>query len=111
MRTAEVVASRILFWGGVLSMLVMTVGVARYVQAPTAPVVFTSVAQVVHALARWRMEPLAIVASGIVLLLLTPFVAVMAVFGVFLAAGERRYAVVAGLLLGALLISLTIGRP
>lgn len=116
MRAAEVLASRILFWGGVLSIVLMTLGVVGSwgMGGDTAlgrpgtaevPAVYTSVQQVAAALARRPVEPLAIVAAGILLLLVTPFVSLVAVVVVFAAQGERRYAGVAGLLLCALLVS------
>jgi hypothetical protein len=138
-RTAEVLASRILFWGGVLSILLMALGIIGHSwrwgapgapQAPhertgskaadplgfssreTAPPgVYTSIGEVAHALRRWPVDPLAIVATGILLLLMTPFVGVVAVFVVFVGAGDRRYAAIAAVLIGALLVSLTfVGR-
>ena len=124
MRSAELIASRIFFWGGVLSMLLMTLGIigfavrgglnAEFVavsrRAETqpqgrAPDVFTSVSEVTRALGRWPVEPLAIVTAGILLLVATPFVAVVAVFVVFARAGDRRYAGIAAALIGALLVS------
>ena len=116
MRAAEVVASRILFWGGVLSIVLMTLGVlgswkiggdVALGRPGTAevPAVYTSVQQVAAALMRRPVEPLAVVAAGILLLLATPFASLVAVAVVFAAAGERRYAAVAALLMGALLVS------
>lgn len=118
-------ASRILFWGGVLSLLVMTLGIVGFAargglrpavlaesriaenrQAARPPDVFVSVAQVRRALARSPVEPLAIVATGILLLLATPVVAVVAVFGVFAGVGDRRYAGITAVLIVALLLSL-----
>ena len=111
MRTAETLASRILFWGGVLSILLMAVGLVALavrggLNASDPSGVFTSVAQVVRALSRWPVEPLAIVVAGVLLLLVTPFVSLVAVFVVFVIAGDRRYAGVTALLLLALLVSL-----
>ena len=117
MRTAEVLASRILFWGGVLSILLMGFGIWGAYELPKeeatkAPGVYTSVGQVARALARWPVEPLAIVAAGILLLLATPFASVVAVCVVFALGGDRRYAGVAALLVGALLVSfLFVGAP
>ena len=142
MRRAEILASRILFWGGLLSIVLMVIGMWGVPVgdqptwgapgAPQAPherpaggatgplerpvdanprVVYTSVAEVVAALARRPVEPLAIVASGILLLLVTPFASVVAVFVVFVVAGDRKYAGVAAVLIGALLVSLLfVGR-
>jgi len=145
-RRAEILASRILFWGGLLSIALMVIGMWGAWGAPdssTSPTwgapgapqapheravggaastlertvaaqpraVYTSVGQVVAALAQRPVEPLAIVASGILLLLVTPFASVVAVFVVFVVAGDRKYAGVAAVLIGALLVSLLfVGR-
>jgi hypothetical protein len=148
-RRAEILASRILFWGGLLSIALMVIGMwgmrigtwgapggsdstvrdsaatgssgvpvasppgrlRGAWGAPGAPHVYTSVGQVVAALAQRPVEPLAIVASGILLLLVTPFASVVAVFVVFVVAGDRKYAGVAAVLIGALLVSLFfVGR-
>jgi uncharacterized membrane protein len=127
MRAAELVASRILFWGGVLSVLLMTLGIigfaarggidadflaeSRRAEARPAtrpPDVFTSVGQVAGALGRWPVEPLAIVTAGIVLLLATPLVGVVAVFVVFARRGDRRYAGITATLIGALLVAFAL---
>ena len=115
MRRAEILASRILFWGGLLSIALMVIGMwgvpVGTWGAPGAPHVYTSVGEVVAALAQRPVEPLAIVASGILLLLVTPFASVLAVFVVFVVAGDRKYAGVAAVLIGALLMSLLfVGR-
>jgi uncharacterized membrane protein len=117
--------SRILFWGGLLSITVMVIGIIgvavrgglngeilnerrvaenRAAARPTA--VFTSVAQVRRALTQWPVDPLAVVAAGIVLLLATPFLGVVAAFVAFLAAGDRRYALISAELIAELLVSL-----
>jgi uncharacterized membrane protein len=124
-RTAEVLAVRILFWGGVLSMVFMTLGIVGFAarggltpervaesrreasrEAARPPDVFVSFVQVGRALSRWPVEPLAVAAVGILVLVVTPFVGVVALCVVFAAAGDRRYAAVTALLVGALLVSL-----
>jgi len=141
-RTAEILASRILFWGGVASILLMALGIigwgapggiggnwgapgdpqaphertagqavgplGRRVGHPGIPAapVYTSVGEVVRAWRQWPVEPLAVVTTGILLLLATPFVGVVAVFVVFVVIGERRYAGIAAVLIAALLVSL-----
>jgi uncharacterized membrane protein len=124
-RSAEVLASRILFWGGVLSITLMTLGIIGFAarggltpellaesrriahrELARPPGVFVSVAEVGRAVSRWPVDPLAIVATGILLLLATPFTAVVALGVVFAVTGERRYAAVAAVLVGALLVSL-----
>jgi hypothetical protein len=71
-----------------------------------APDVYTSIADVARAWRRWPVEPLAVVSTGIMLLLTTPFAGVVAVFVVFLLRGDRRYASIAAVLIVALLVSL-----
>lgn len=119
MRGAELLASRILLLGGVSSVCVIALGIGGFLWihgvaaaaarwAPTAKphAVYTSVADVVRALSQWPAEPLAVVAAGILLLLATPVIALVGVFAVFAGTGERRYTVIAGLLIAALLVSL-----
>ena len=109
MRTAEIVASRILFWGGVLSVALMAIGIAGALgRAAELPVIYASVGQVVRALAHWPVEPFAIVATGILLLLATPALSLVAVLVVFLRVGDRRYAGITALLLAALFVSLVV---
>ena len=113
MRTAEVIASRILFWGGVLSILFMTLGIVGFVargrlDAADPPAIHTSLAEVARAWREWPVEPLAVVTTGILLLLATPFVGVVAVFVVFAVRGDRRYAGIAAVLIAALLVSVAV---
>lgn len=127
MRTAEVLAARILFWGGVASVLMMTLGIIGFAAqgglrpelitearasdgrgAERPPDVFVSVPQVARALSQWPVRPLAIVASGVVLLLITPFVAATALFVWFVKSHDRRYATVSAVVLAALLLSLML---
>lgn len=123
MRAAEILASRILFWGGILSVVLMSLGVLGSWRVggdvalgrpgtSEVPAVYTSIPQVAAALTRRPVEPLAIVAAGILLLLATPLVSLLAVVVVFVMGGDRRYAGVAMLLVCALLVSfLFVGRP
>ena len=131
MRSAEIIASRILFWGGVLSILLMALGiigalrthgapgtvVARPEGGATAPLgrptgvsalpptVYSTVGEVARAWRHWPVEPTAVVTAGILLLLATPVVSTLAVLVVFLVRGERRYAGIAAMLVAALLVS------
>ena len=127
MRIAEVLASRVLFWGGVLSVTLMTLGIVGFAvrgglkpefvaesrraevrDGARSPDVFVSMAEVTRTLARWPVEPLAVVAAGVLLLLVTPAASVAAVLVVFVRARDRRYAGVALMLLMALLASLVL---
>jgi uncharacterized membrane protein len=121
-KTAETLAARILFYGGVGAIVLMLLGItgflwihgvpsapaARGAPSPDAHVIYTSVADVGRALARWPAEPLAVVAVGILMLLATPVVSVVAVFSVFAGAGDRRYTVITAMLIVALLVSLLV---
>ena len=122
MRAAEALAARILFFGGVAAVVLMLLGiigflwshglsstsVARGAQASDAHVIYTSVADVWRALGRGPAEPLAVVAAGILVMLATPVVSVVAVFSVFAGSGDRRYTAIAALLIVALLVSLLV---
>lgn len=121
MKTAESLAARILFFGGVTAIALMVLGITGFVwthgtsaaaaggaRTPAAHVIYTSLAEVVRALGHWPVEPLAIVAAGIVVLLATPIASVIAVFSVFAGSGDRRYAAIAAVLIVALLISLLV---
>jgi uncharacterized membrane protein len=107
--SAAVLTARVLFWGGVVSIALMTVGVLGFALhgglAPDAAV-FTSVSQVVRAVSQWPVDPLGVAGLGILLLMITPALGVVTAFVAFLAAGDFRYAGISGLLLIGLLISL-----
>ena len=127
MRAAEVLASRVLFFGGVLSVALMTLGIVGFAvrgglkpelvaearraevrDGVRSPDVFVSLREVGRALGRWPVDPLAVVASGVLLLLVTPAASVASVLVVFLRASDRRYAGVALVLLLALVLSLVL---
>src|SRR5204863_6500310 len=109
---------------GVLSILFMALGIVGFAaraglkpefiaesrRAETrgdarSPDVYRSIGEVVRAWRQWPVEPLAVVTTGILLLLATPFVSVVAVFIVFVLRGDRRYAGIAAVLIAALLVS------
>jgi uncharacterized membrane protein len=126
LKAAEVLASRVLFFGGVFSVALMTLGMVGFavrgglepefiaeshrveMGAARSPAVFVSVTEVARGLGRWPVDPLAVVASGVLLLLVTPAISVASVLVVFLRGGDRRYAFVAVVLLSALLVSLVL---
>jgi uncharacterized membrane protein len=124
----ERIVSRVLWWGGVASITLMLIGLAGYVvqvgigsegfdvpraiehrEAGRPPNVFTSLPQVLDGLRRRPIDPLAVAAVGLLTLLATPVVAVVVAVPVFLAGGDRRYALIAALLTVALIGSLLIG--
>ena len=109
MRAAEVLAARVLFWGGALSLAVMALGLvgAVWAGAPLA-VTYSSVGQVARALAHWPVEPFAVVAAGILILLITPVAGVAALLVVFARSKDAEYTAISGLILTALLLSLLL---
>jgi uncharacterized membrane protein len=127
-RAVERIVSRLLWWGGVASVTLMLIGLVGYGarvgigsegfdvpraiesrEAGRPPTVFTSLPQVLDGLHRWPMDPLAVAAMGLLTLLATPVAAVVVAVPVFLADGDRRYALIAALLAVALIGSLLIG--
>lgn len=128
MTAVERIVSRVLWWGGVASVTLMLIGLVGYVvrvgigsegfDVPRAiepwevgrpPNVFTSLPQVLDGLRRRPIDPLAVAAVGLLALLATPVAAVVVAVPVFLAGGDRRYALIAALLAVALVGSLLIG--
>jgi uncharacterized membrane protein len=123
--TVERVVSRILWWGGVASLALMLIGLAGHAglggdgfEIPrgvdrqgtaTVPHVFTSVGQVIASLRHRPVDPLAVATVGLLALLVTPVAAVVAAIGVFLWAGDRRYALISTFLAVALIGSLLLG--
>lgn len=123
----EGLVARVLFWGGLLSIAFVVLGLALYAGHGTPHVdaldlqrvprperhahpreVFVSVGEVLRGLAARPIDPAATIAFGLVLLLMTPVLGVVAAIPAFLAAGDRRYAaigtvILAMLALGALL--------
>ena len=70
--------------------------------------VFVSLRQVLDGLRRRPIDPLAVTALGLVVLMATPGLAVALAIPAFLAAGDRRYAGIAALVLTMLLVSLLV---
>jgi uncharacterized membrane protein len=124
----ERVVSRILWWGGVASIVLMLAGLVSYAvqvgvgsesfeiprglergQATRPPHVFTSAAQVLDGLRRRPIDPLAVATVGLLALLATPVAAVVVAIPVFLSQGDRRYALISAFLAVALIGSLLLG--
>jgi len=123
----ESLIARVLLWGGVLSGLLILFGLVLHLgqggfhdhalalQRPTRsgpavrpPGVFISLREVFGALSAHPLDPLADIALGIVLLLITPVLGVAAAVPAFLREGDRRYAVIALIVLSMLLASLLL---
>jgi uncharacterized membrane protein len=119
---AEVLVARLLFLGGVVSVALMLAGlvdleirtatssrsidVARVVenrQVGRSVDVYVSLPQLARALRRRPPDPVAIITTGIVLLLLTPAIGLAAALVGFVREGDRTYAVISAVLILALL--------
>jgi len=128
MNRAERAAARVLFWGAVVSIAIMTCGLVTAGRAPRAGLdislhelrgehrerestadTVTSFHQVARGLAHRPMEPVAVIALGVLSLLVTPIAAVAATIPAFLMEGDRRYAAISTFLLLALLTNLWFG--
>ena len=120
----EMIVSRVLFWGGLVSIALMVLGVVGYAARATrggevvnfqrlvenreharSTEVFVSLGAIGKGLRQRPIDPLAVAALGIVLLLPTPALGVMVAMAGFWAAGDRRYTVIAGIVLVELLVS------
>ena len=126
----EVLVARVLFWGGLVSIVLMALGVVGYAVRATrsgdvvnlqrllenreqarSTEVFVSLDAIRAGLRQRPIDPVAIGALGIVLLLLTPVTGVaLAVVG-FWAIGDRRYTVIGAIVLGGLIVSFLLGGP
>ena len=70
--------------------------------------VFVSLGQVLGALSARPLDPAAVIALGLVLLLITPVLGVAVAVPAFLREGDRRYAVIAVIVLSMLIGSLLL---
>jgi len=121
LRRVERLVARILLAGGGVAVACMLVGVvaleiratrtahpldiAHVVEnreAGRAVDVFVSLPQLAHALQRQPPDPVAVITSGVVVLLATPGIALIAAVVGFVAARDRRYAVIGAALVVAL---------
>jgi len=120
------VTALILMLGGLLGGLLVVLGSALYaahgglsgpalevhravrIGAEHPPEVFVSIRGVIRGLTARPIDPLAVVALGLVLLLATPVLGVAAAIPAFLREGDRQYAAIAGTVLSMLLASLLL---
>jgi uncharacterized membrane protein len=115
--------ARVLFWGGLLSIALVMAGLVLYAArggfhghtlrldrdpAATAPGNFSSVGQVLAGLRTRPVDPLAVSALGLVLLLMTPVLGVATAVPAFLASGDRRYAAIAAAVFTMLVASIVL---
>ncbi len=113
--------ARVLLWGGLLSIALVVLGLGLYAahggfhthvldlhRAVRAerhahpPSVFVSLTEVVRGLSAHPLDPLAVVALGLLLLLVTPVLGVAVAIPGFLAVGDRQYAAIATIVLALL---------
>lgn len=121
----ERLVSRVLLWGGVLSISLMLGGLAVYAaqgqphlrdivrvvhnrEAGRAVDVFTSLGDVARALRQRPPDPLAVTALGLVCLLATPVVGVALAIPGFWLEGDRQHALIAAAILAMLLVSFAV---
>jgi uncharacterized membrane protein len=117
--------ARVLLLGGLLSVSLVLGGLVVYAiqgrpeareivrvienrQAGRAVDVFTSLGDVRRALTRRPPDPLAVTALGLVLLMATPVLGVVAAGVAFWRARDRQYAGIAGVVLAMLLLSIAL---
>ncbi len=121
--SVEHLVSRILLFGGLLGIGLVLLGLGLYAAhggfrhhvldltrrpAGHPPGVFVSVRQVTDGLASRPIDPLALSALGLVILMVTPAVAVAAALPAFWCTGDRRYALIALVVLAMLALSATL---
>jgi uncharacterized membrane protein len=118
----ERLVARLLLVGGVLGIAVIVFGLGLYAgqggfrhhvlrvdrALPGEPGVFVSIRHVVNGMRRHPVDPLAVSALGLVVLMATPGLAVAVAIPAFVAARDFRYAGIASLVLAMLLVSLLL---
>jgi uncharacterized membrane protein len=125
MTAVERLPARVLLWGALLGVALMTLGTAVYAlgggvgpgvavstgagASSRSTMVLHSVDDTWRALRRRPVDPVAVATAGTLLLLATPILAVAAACVMFARAGDGRYVAVAAIVLAALLIGLMLG--
>jgi uncharacterized membrane protein len=123
----EEVIARVLLWSGLLSALLVLLGLAWYAarggfgrhvlmlhrlertaRLAHPPDVYVSVSEVLRGLWARSADPLALTALGLVLLMMTPVLGVALAIPAFLREGDRQYAAIAAIVLSMLLVSLLL---
>ena len=128
-RMLEILVGRVLFWGGLISILVVLTGFGLHLLKAPAEVnstvigevinprsvgdhatgVFVSWPQIVGGLSLRPADPLAIIALGLVMLLATPVLAVLLSVAAFAVIGDYRYLAISVIILGILAAGFLIG--
>lgn len=119
----EHLVAKVLLVGGLVGLVLIAIGLGVYaahggfhhqvlalkrVPGSQPPGVFTSMRQIVLGLRRRPIDPLAVGAVGLVVLMLTPGVAVAVALPGFLAGRDYRHATIAAAVLSMLLVSLLL---
>ena len=123
----ETLIARLLLWGGLLSIALILLGLALYAghggfrghvlelhrvvrpERQDHPAqVFVSLADVLRGLKARPVDPLAVIALGLVLLLMTPVLGVALAIPGFLAASDYRYTAIAGIVFAMLVVSVLL---
>ena len=122
----EVLISRLLFWGALVSILVAMTGLLIFIakgglssgtlnlqdqlrqQSAKNAHVFVSIAAVITSLAHFS-NPLAITTLGLLFLLLIPVITVALLIPAFFGAKDYRYSIVAAIVLVILIVSFIVG--
>lgn len=118
----ERLVARVLLAGGLFAIALIVLGLGLYAgqggfrlhvlrvdrAVPGEPGVFVSIRQVVNGMRRHPVDPLAVSALGLVLLMATPGLAVAVAIPAFVTARDYRYAGIASLVLAMLLVSLLL---
>jgi uncharacterized membrane protein len=119
--------AHVLFWGGLLSIGLVLIGLALYAahggfaghtlelrqlsasgRDAHPPAVFVSLSEVVRGLRARPVDPLAVIALGVVLLLMTPVAGVTLAIPSFLVAADHRYATIAAIVFLMLAVSVLL---
>jgi uncharacterized membrane protein len=122
---AERLIAHVLLWGGVTSALLVVLGLALYAGAGgfrehvlthhrlvhpdrfgRPPHVFVSVGDVARGLRARPIDPLAVTALGLVVLLMTPVLGVLGALVAFVRARDPQYTAIAAIVFAMLVVSL-----
>lgn len=122
---AERLIALVLLWGGVISAVLVVLGLGLYAGAGgfhehllthhrllhpdrfgRPPHVFVSVGDVARGLRARPIDPLAVTALGLVVLLMTPVLGVLAAFVAFVRARDAQYTAIAAIVFAMLVVSL-----
>jgi uncharacterized membrane protein len=114
---------RVLFWGGLVSVALLIVGLALYAatggyrihaseleqlrhRSQARPLhVVVSLRELIGGVLRRPIDPVKVMTVGVVILLVVPVIGVAVAIPAFLIVGDRRYALIAAAVFGMLTLS------